>query len=54
MTLKTIRLELARSREWPQGNRNCGYEFKAPLTADGHIDVEVWRQHKRESTVRRF
>ncbi len=54
MTLKTIRLGFARTREWPQGNRNCGYEFKAPLTADGHIDVEVWRRHKRESTVRRF
>jgi hypothetical protein len=54
MILRTIRLELARTPRWPQGNPDCGYEFRAPLTAEGHIDVEQWRRHRKESTVRRF
>ena len=54
MALKTIRLELARTREFPDGNAACGYEFRAPLTADGRIDVEAWRAHKKDCAVRRF
>ena len=27
MKLKQIRLELARTKEFPEGNPNCGYEF---------------------------
>ncbi len=38
MTLKRIRLELARSHNHPQGSARHGYEFTAPLTPDGHID----------------
>jgi|TARA_R110002072_G_scaffold122455_15_gene257049 hypothetical protein len=49
-----IRLELARSKEYPQGSSDFGYEVVAPLTADGHIDPEVWRQHRKACTVRRF
>ncbi len=43
MSLRTIRLELARNPGWPHGNSDRGYEFKAPLSDDGHIDVEGWR-----------
>ena len=41
--LKTVRLELARTKEFPDGNARCGYEFIAPLTADGHLDAEAYR-----------
>jgi hypothetical protein len=54
MALKTIRLELARTPDFPEGNPACGYEFRAPLGPDGHIDADVWRAHKTDSTVRRF
>ena len=54
MSLKTIRLELARNPGWPQGNSDCGYEFKAPLSDDGHIDVEGWRADKKACAVHRF
>ena len=42
MSLRTIRLELARSKEFPEGNARHGYVLKAPLTADGHLDVDAW------------
>lgn len=54
MALKHIRLELARTKEFPEGNRNCGYEFAAPLTADGHLDAKEWSKNKAACTVRRF
>ncbi len=52
--LKTIRLELARTAEYPEGNPNHGYEFVAPLGDDGHIAAEQWRKHRADCTVRRF
>lgn len=53
-TLKRIRLNLARSKEFPQGSTKHGYEFGAPLDGNGHIDVELWRQHREHCRVRRF
>ena len=52
--LKRIRLNLARSREFPQGSSRHGYEFAAPLDAGGHIDAELWRQYREHCRVRRF
>lgn len=54
MGLYLIRLELARSKDFPEGSRNRGYEIKAPLTEDGHLDETAWRTVKDECTVRRF
>ena len=54
MTLKTIRLELARTREFPEGSRRHGYEFAAPLDAKGHLDPRGWADAKAACTVRRF
>ncbi len=54
MSLKKIRLELARGKEAPEGNPNCGYEFIAPLDAVGHFDEGAWRQHRADCLVRRF
>jgi hypothetical protein len=53
-TFKRIRLNLARSKELPQGSAQHGYEFVAPLDGQGHIDVALWRQHKDNCRVRRF
>lgn len=53
-SLKRIRLNLARSKEFPQGSPRHGYEFAAPLKGDGHIDETLWRQHRDHCRVRRF
>jgi hypothetical protein len=36
-TLKRIRLNLARSKEFPSGSRRYGYELVAPLDEFGHV-----------------
>jgi hypothetical protein len=51
---KRIRLNLARSKDFPQGSPRHGYEFVAPLDADGHIDAALWDRHRELCTVRRF
>jgi hypothetical protein len=52
--MKRIRLELARSKEFPSGSATRGYEFVAPLSADGKIDPELWREHRAHCGVHRF
>ena len=52
--LKRIRLELARSKEFPAGSARHGYEFVAPLDGNGHIDPHLWQQHRDHCRVRRF
>jgi hypothetical protein len=52
--LKRIRLNLARSKEFPNESEQHGYEFVAPLDADGQIDVELWKKHRKHCGVRRF
>jgi hypothetical protein len=52
--LKRIRLNLARSKEFPVGSDQHGYEFVAPLDADGRIDPELWRKYREHCGVRRF
>jgi hypothetical protein len=52
--LKRIRLNLARSKEFPSGSARHGYEFVAPLDDKGHIDPELWRKHREHCRVRRF
>ena len=52
--LKRIRLNLARSKEFPTGSSRHGYEFVAPLDVDGHIDPELWRKYREHCGVRRF
>jgi hypothetical protein len=54
MTLHAIRLELARTKDFPQGDAEHGYEFVAPLDAQGHLDADEWRRNKNACTVRRF
>lgn len=54
MTLTRVRLELARSPGFPEGSNRHGYEFVAPLDAQGHLDAALWRKHRAECKVRRF
>lgn len=54
MTLKRIRLELARDPEFPDGSAHHGYEFVAPITGDGRINPEEWKRHRNLCRVRRF
>lgn len=51
---KRIRLNLARSKEFPNGSTRHGYELVAPLDAKGHIDAKLWHQHRDHCRVRRF
>ena len=52
--LRRVRLELARDHDFPDGSRQHGYDFIAPLDAQGHIDLEAWKQLRDRSRVRRF
>jgi len=52
--LKRIRLNLARSKEFPLGSVKHGYEFVAPLDGKGHIDAHLWQQYRKRCGVRRF
>ena len=52
--LRRIRLELARTPEYPDGNREHGYEFVAPLNRDDHIDPEAWKKLRDACWVSRF
>ncbi|HYG87722.1 MAG TPA: hypothetical protein VD978_15790 [Azospirillum sp.] len=54
MPLKKIRLELARTREFPEGSSEHGYEFTAPLRADGQLDADEWRTSRGKCKVHRF
>jgi hypothetical protein len=53
-TLKRIRLNLARSKQYPAGSAQHGYEFVAPLDRSGHIDAHLWHQYRDHCRVRRF
>jgi hypothetical protein len=52
--LQHIRLQLARSKDFPSGSARRGYDLVAPLDAHGHIDPELWHRHRKECRVRRF
>jgi hypothetical protein len=52
--LNRIRLNLARSKEFPEGSAHHGYEFVAPLSDDGRIDAEAFEAEPDKCTVRRF
>ena len=54
MPLFHVRLELARSKEFPNGSTRHGYEFVAPLDAEGHLSSAEWKKAKAKCTVRRF
>ena len=54
MSLMTVRLELGRTRDVPEGDRRHGYEFIAPLDRYGHLDAGEWTTEKEQCGVRCF
>jgi len=54
MSLKTITLELARNPGYPEGDRQHGYVFRAPLNAEGFIDRVRWAALRPLCTVKRI
>ena len=52
--LKTIRLNLARTKEFPHGSDRHGYRLTAPLDSDGHLDAAGWKKHRDQCRVVRF
>jgi len=54
MTLRKIRLELARDQDFPAGSSEHGYEFTAPLNTLGKIDPGEWQAHSDQCRVHRF
>jgi len=54
MSLHRIRLELARTRDFPDGSRAHGYEVVAPLDAAGGFDAASWKERRDACRVRRF
>jgi hypothetical protein len=53
-TLKHIALTLARSKDFPNGSSQIGYDLIAPLDSNGHIDLAAWKKHRGACTVRHF
>lgn len=52
--LYSIRLERAREPGMPEGSTRDGYEFVAPLTAEGRIDAANWPKVRDDCFVTRF
>jgi len=52
--MRTVRLELARCHEFPEGSATHGYELHVPLTPAGKLDREFWLTHRQDSVFRRF
>jgi hypothetical protein len=53
-SLKRITLTLARSKDFPNGSDQIGYDLVAPLDRHGHIDISGWKKHRTACTVRHF
>jgi len=49
-----IRLELARTDDFPDGSNAHGYDLVAPLDETGHLDEVMWRENKSKARVHRF
>jgi hypothetical protein len=54
MTLKRIRLELARDQDFPDGSRERGYDLIAPIGEDDCLVADEWRLNRDRCRVRRF
>jgi hypothetical protein len=52
--LKRVRLDLARSRDFPEGSTRHGYELVLPLTEQGKLDLAAWEKAPEICTVHRF
>ena len=51
---RRIRMELAREPSHPDGDHDVSYVIVAPLTPDGLIDPNLWKQYREACRVARF
>ncbi|MDN2566674.1 hypothetical protein N1F89_10610 [Aquibium sp. A9E412] len=49
-----VRMELAREKGHPMGDRGDGYDLVVPLDAEGRLDAAQWKKHQEACRVRRF
>ena len=54
MAMKRVRLELARDHDFPNGSRERGYDFIAPIDNEGHLLADEWRENRDRCRVRRL
>lgn len=54
MTWKTIRLELARTADYPEGSSAHAYVFRVPLDDAGYIEPDLLKNAEKRPEVRRF
>jgi hypothetical protein len=54
MNWKTVRLELARTRDFPKGSASRAYLLRLPLDDSGAIDARAIGCEPAHATVRRF
>jgi len=52
--MRTVRLELARCHEFPEGSSMHGYELHVPLTRAGKLDGDFWQTHRPHCGFQRF
>jgi hypothetical protein len=52
--LRKITLHLARQKGFPEGSARHGYTIVAPLTDEGRIDAEAWKDQRTACIVHRF
>lgn len=52
--LKRVLLHLAHGTGFPLGSEEHGYEFIAPLDADGRLDLQLWETQRDRCRVVRF
>lgn len=49
-----IKLVLSETQTQSRANIDCGYEFEAPLDANGRLDLAAWKEAPGSFPVRRF
>jgi hypothetical protein len=54
MSWMRIRLDLARSRDFPDGSARHGYEFVLPLDTEGKLDRAAYDKSPPLATVHRY
>lgn len=54
MTWSTIRMELARNPEFPEGSPQHGYLLHAPLDRQGRLDPTAYQLAKNRAVVEEF
>jgi hypothetical protein len=53
-SIRHVRMELAREKGHPAGERDDGYDILAPLDQEGRLDPAEWKANAGACRVRRF